>query len=157
SFASERSRDVQVARLVECHTLRPSQTAVESADRTVWINFVDTVKAGSRWPCNHQIALRIECKVISRDAGFKGRKHKYLLITPNLEDGSTAVADIKILRGVKCNSRRHPHALGECRHRAVWRNAVDRSVIARRNVHLAFTIERDCRSVHHVGYEGLHV
>src|SRR4029077_11314397 len=72
--AGERRRDVEIAVYVESQSLRPSQTLVESAHRSVGIDFVYAVGR----PGHKQIALRTECQVIGGNAELERGKNKDL-------------------------------------------------------------------------------
>src|SRR5580704_12402084 len=91
--AGERRRDVEIALHVESQSLRPSQTLVESAHRSVGIDFVNAVGG----PGDKQIALRTESQVVGGNAELEGGENKDLLVARDLEDGAVAVANVETL------------------------------------------------------------
>src|SRR5579864_9451045 len=124
--AGERGRDVEIAVRVEGQTLRPAQTFIKSAHRSVGIDLVDAVGGAG----DEQVALRIERQVVGRNADLQRGKDEDLLITRDLEDGAVAVADVETLFAVKGDARGDSHAFRVCRHGAVLRDTIDGAVEA---------------------------
>src|SRR5579864_840381 len=142
----ERGRDVEITARVEGQTLRPAQTLIESADRSVGIDFVHAVGGAG----DEQVALRTERQVIRRNADFQRGKDEDLLIASNLEDGAVAVADVEALLTVKRDPGGHAHAFGVGGHGSVGSDAINGAIVARRDIHLSLAIEGDGGGVHHV-------
>src|SRR4051812_6426998 len=89
--------------------------------------------------------------MISRDARLERRKDERLPVTADLEDGPAAIADIKIFVVVECDPGRYSHALRISGLIPIGRDFIDRSLIARGNVHLSLAIERNGSCIHQVG------
>src|ERR1700722_9061342 len=96
--ARQRCGDIQIAIQVKGQTLRPSQTLVEGAHRSVGTDFVNAVRGAG----HEQVTSRTERQMVSRNADFERGEDKDLLIAGNLEDGAVAVADVKTLLAIKC-------------------------------------------------------
>src|SRR5712691_9566696 len=143
ALAREGGGYVEISVVVERETLRASQAAEKVGDGAVRVDAVDRIEARRGRPGHEEIPTGIERKVISRDARFERGENEGLPIARNLEDGSAAVADVKILRAVKSDPGRNPHALGVGRHGAVRSHTVDRPIVARGNVHLTLAVEGD--------------
>src|SRR5437879_434743 len=73
-----------------------------------------------------------------------------LAVATDLEDGSTAIADVQEAVTIECDSSRHPHALRVRSHRAVLRNPVYRAIETRRDVQTAGAVERQAGRIHHL-------
>src|SRR5579864_8793633 len=149
--AGERGRDVQIAARVEGQTLRPAQTFIKSAHRSVGIDLVHAVGGAG----DEQVPLRTERQVIRRNADFKGRKDEDLLIASNLKDGAVAVADVEALLAIERNPGGHAHAFRVGGHGAVGSDPIDGAIVARRDIHLSLAVEGDGGGVHHVINERL--
>ena len=98
-----------------------------------------------------------ERQVISGDAWLESREDEDLAVGTDLENGSAAVADIKILPAVEGNPGRDTHAFGIGGHGPVRRDPVYGSIKARRNVHLSGTVKGNRGSIHQSRDEGLDV
>src|ERR1700719_765061 len=148
--AGERGRDVQVAIHVESESLRPPQTLIKSAHRSVGIDFINAVGGAG----DVQVSTRTECQVIGGDADFERGKDKDLLVASDLEDGSIAVADVETLIAIEGDPRGDTHAFRVSGHRSIRGDAIDGAVEARRHIHLTLTIEGDGSRIHHFRNEG---
>ncbi len=94
--------------------------------------------------------------MVGGNARLQSGENKYLLIAANLEDRTAAVAHVKILIPIKRDSCCDPHTLGIGGHGSVWRHAIHRAIMARRNIHLSLAVEGDGGRVHHLRDERLH-
>src|SRR5215472_3847401 len=126
--AGERRRDIEIARCIKGKPLRPAQAAIKNAHVAMRIDAVNRVEARRSGTGYIEMVIGAEGKVIRRDARLKRGVHKDLAVAPDLEDGSAAVADVKVLFAVEGNSGCDAHAFGVDAHRAVGRNPIYRSV-----------------------------
>src|SRR6266436_974982 len=157
AFSGERGGDIDIALDIKSQTLRASQTAVEHRHSSMWVDFVNAVETGSAGAGDEHISLRTERDVIGGNARLQRGEDKNLPVASDLENGSAAVADVEILRGIEGNAGRDPHAFGLGRYGAVRRDFVHSLVMPRRNVHLAFAVESNRGGVHHFAEKRLDV
>ena len=123
---------------------------------SVRVDFVDAVEACAGRGDEH-IAVGSEGDVVRGNTRFERGEDENLAVAGNLEDGSAAVADIKILVAIEGDSGGDPHAFGVGRHGAVGRDFVDGFVVARRNVHLTLAVEGNRGGVHQIAEKRLDV
>src|SRR5262245_11634491 len=105
------------------------------------IDLVDRIEARSRRSCDEQISCRPKCQVVCRHAGFKRRKDENLAVVANLEYSAAAIAHIEIALTIECDPGCDAHSFCVSRHRAVWRDSINRAVKPRGNIHLSFRIK----------------
>src|SRR5260370_578693 len=112
ALPGERGGDIEIALYIKSQTLRTSQTAVEHGHGSLGVDFVDAVETGSAGAGDEHIAVGAEGDVIGGDARLQRREDKNLAVASDLENGSAAIADIEIFRGIEGNPGRDSHALG---------------------------------------------
>src|SRR6185503_9652506 len=124
--------------------------AIERRDRSVRIDFVDCVKTRGGRSGHVQASIRSQRQVIGRDARLERRVNVNLPITRNLEDCPAAVSDEKVKVLVEGYAGCNAHPFGVGGDGTVLGDAVNRSIIARRNIKVAVSIQRKAGRVHHL-------
>src|ERR1035438_10329226 len=99
--AGERCGDVEAAVVVEGHSLRAAETAVEHVHLAVIGNAVDAIVARSGGAGDVEVAVGTEGQVVGRHGLLQGGEDEDLAVGTDLEDGSGAVADIEVLLAVE--------------------------------------------------------
>src|ERR1700685_2546960 len=94
--------------------------------------------------------------MIRRDARFERGENEDLLVAANLKNRSAAIAHIKILLSIKSNACGNSHAFGISTRGAIRSYAINRAVIAGRDIHLPLAIEGDGSCIHHLFDEGFY-
>src|ERR1039457_1225279 len=104
ALSAERSGDIDIALDIQRQPLRTPETAVEHGHGSVGADLINAVEAGSAGPSDEHIAVETEGDVIGGNARLQGREDKNLAVASDLENGSAAVADVEILRGIEGNA-----------------------------------------------------
>src|SRR5208283_101824 len=120
-------------------------------------DLVNGIEAGGCWAADVKIAIVAESQMIGRDTRLQHSEDEDLPVTPNLEDGPAAVADVQASLAVKRDAGRNAHALGVGAHGSVLRHAVHRSIVTRGDIEVACAVESHAGRVHHLVQEWLHV
>ncbi len=149
-LSGQRSRHIEISVNVKSQSLRAPQATEESRNFAVRIDLINRIKAGSGGTRDEKISVRTNRQMVSGNAGLKGRENKNLAVARDFENGSAAVADVKILRAIERDAGGHTHSFGIGRHRPIGGYAVHRAFETGRNVHLSCAIESDCGGIHHV-------
>src|SRR5208282_1392472 len=133
---------VKIGVAVKRQTLRPSKPAEESRNIAALRDAVDAVVTRSRWPRDVEVAVRMKCQMIRGERRLNGRKNKNLAARTDFENGSAAVADIKIFCPVKRDSCGDTHAFDPLFRATLGRNAVNRAIVAAGNEKIPRAIQR---------------
>src|SRR5437764_743918 len=95
--------------------------------------------------------------MVSGHAGLQRGEHKHLAVFGNAPDGPSPVTYIEVLLVIESDAGGDAHAFGVGIHGAIGRYPVDRTLVARGDIHLSFRIEGDTGGVHEIGKKGLDV
>src|ERR1019366_3588007 len=107
--AGEGGGDVEPALLIEGHTLRAPEAAVEGFHLAGVRDAEHRVEAGSGGPGDVEIIVRTEGQVVGRDGWFQGGEDEDLAVGTDLENGAGAIAHIEIVFGIESNLGSHAH------------------------------------------------
>src|SRR5208282_2513201 len=104
AFSGERGGYVNIAIDIKRQALGTAQTAVENGNCAMRVDFVDAIEAGRARAGDEHIALGSEGDVIGGNAGLECGEYENLPVARDLENGSAAVADVKILLTIEGNA-----------------------------------------------------
>src|ERR1039458_8022128 len=99
--AGERRGDVEAGFLLEGHSLRAAEAAVENVHLAMVGDAVDAIVARSGGAGDVEVAVGAEGQVVGRHGLLQGGEDEDLAVGKDLEEGSGAVADVEVLLAVE--------------------------------------------------------
>ena len=148
--SGQAGRDVEVLSSVEGDALGASQTAVERRDLSGGRDAEDVIVTRGGGTGDVKVAFGSESQVVGGHAGLERGKNENLLIAIDLENRAAAVAHVEISFFVERDAGGNAHTLGVDGLLAVWRRAIDRSLVAAGNIQQAVPVEGEAGGVHEI-------